>query len=127
MSTGIPRFLFFRRNVLVLVLILLLFLHLALPTSAANRRLDVCASTEEEERLHWRDFHEGVFIDISTGELAGMRPSPQGKNCAIDLRLNETHGERTEVSFFKDAVLDEEKCFDILYEDRDRWEDLYRY
>ena len=29
--------------------------------------------------------------------------------------MNKTHGERTEVSFFKDAEIDAEKCFDIVF------------
>ena len=38
-----------------------------------------------------------------------------GKECAFELRVNKTHGERTEVSFFKDAEIDAEKCFDIVF------------
>ncbi len=48
-------------------------------TSAANQRLDVCATKTEEERLTWRHLHEGVFVDISTGENAGVEPSRLGK------------------------------------------------
>ena len=42
-----------------------------------------------------------------------------GNECALDLRVNKTHGERTEVSFFKDAEIDAEKCFDIVFLSRD--------
>ena len=42
-----------------------------------------------------------------------------GNECALDLRVNRTHGERTEVSFFKDAEIDAEKCFDIVFLSRD--------
>ena len=87
--------------------------------SAANKRLDVCADPSAEKALHWRQFHEGIFIDISTGEKAGIERDSQGQECALDLKLNETHGERTEVSFFKDADRDVVDCFDIIYEDRD--------
>ena len=54
-----------------LLLFHLLFLFLLLSTTALGSddhwRFDVCASTEEEERMTWKDFHKGVFIDISTG------------------------------------------------------------
>ena len=49
----------------------------------------------------------------------GIEKSSGGQECALDLRLNETHGERTEVSFFKQAQKDYQDCFDIIYQDRD--------
>ena len=68
-------------SVLCVFLLLLLpsFLFLPMLTSAANQRLDVCATKTEEERLTWRHLHEGVFVDISTGENAGVEPSRLGK------------------------------------------------
>ena len=99
-------------------LFLIHFLLLLPLCCAANQRLDVCAAADREAQLQWQHVHEGVFIDLSTGQLAGVLVDAAGEECAIDLILNETAGERTEVSFFKAPEKDAEDCFDITYEDR---------
>ena len=100
-------------------ILFLLFSIICFSIVSSTQKFDVCIGLSELDRRRPSDFlHEGIEIDLSTGVLDGMLSDSRGKYCELSLRLNKSHGERTEVSYVRHGLLNEDNCFDVVYEER---------
>jgi hypothetical protein len=98
----------------------LFVVHVALLLpSLAVYAIDICASKDSEEKVKGIDIHIGIFVEIFTGETIGVETDSRGQYCELPITINKTHGERTEISFYKTSEKIYDDCLDIVYEDRD--------
>lgn len=99
--------------------ILLLVYSFLLPSISTLETFNVCMTEVEKERRRPSNFlHEGILVELSTGRVDGAIDDSRGKYCEIDLKLNKSHGERTEVSFVRHGLLDVDNCFEVIYGER---------
>jgi hypothetical protein len=78
--------------------------------------VDICASPSSTPH----DVHSGVVVSLSTGVAENVVTNDvpdkgEIKSCELDLPLDKSHGERTEISFQKPPVKDGDTCVNIEF------------